>query len=50
MAYLLQHLLTDSAARQPDRPAVAAGGQSPPHAGRTPPGHGEAAVAPTAEL
>ena len=25
MAYLLQHLLTDSAARQPDRPAVAAG-------------------------
>ncbi len=28
MAYLLQHLLTDSAARQPDRPAVAAGGRS----------------------
>ena len=25
MAYLLQHLLADSAARQPDRPAVAAG-------------------------
>ncbi len=28
MAYLLQHLLTDSAARRPDRPAVAAGGRS----------------------
>ncbi len=28
MAYLLQHLLADSAARRPDRPAVAAGGQS----------------------
>src|SRR5580658_5881602 len=28
MAYLLQHLLADSAARQPDRPAVAAGGRS----------------------
>jgi amino acid adenylation domain-containing protein len=28
MAYLLQHLLTDSAARWPDRPAVAAGGRS----------------------
>jgi amino acid adenylation domain-containing protein len=28
MAYLLQHLLADSAARQPDRPAVAEGGQS----------------------
>ena len=27
MAYLLQHLLTDSAARRPDRPAVAAGGR-----------------------
>lgn len=31
MAYLLQHPLTDSAARQPDRPAVAAGGQSLTH-------------------
>jgi long-chain acyl-CoA synthetase len=28
MAYLLQHLLTDSAARRPDRQAVAAGGRS----------------------
>ncbi len=28
MAYLLQHLLTDSAARRPDRPAAAAGGRS----------------------
>jgi L-proline---[L-prolyl-carrier protein] ligase len=28
MAYLLPHLLTDSAARWPDRPAVAAGGRS----------------------
>ncbi len=28
MAYLLQHLLIDSAARRPDRPAVAAGGRS----------------------
>jgi amino acid adenylation domain-containing protein len=28
MAYLLQHLLTDSAARRPDRPAIAAGGRS----------------------
>ena len=28
MAYLLQHLLADSAARQPDRPAVAAGDRS----------------------
>jgi amino acid adenylation domain-containing protein len=28
MAYLLQHLLTDSAARWPDRPAVTAGGRS----------------------
>jgi len=28
MAYLLQHLLTGSAARRPDRPAVAAGGRS----------------------
>ena len=28
MAYLLQHLLTDSALRRPDRPAVAAGGRS----------------------
>jgi amino acid adenylation domain-containing protein len=28
MAYLLQHLLTDSAARRPDQPAVAAGGRS----------------------
>ena len=28
MAYLLQHLLTDSAARRPDRPAVAAGDRS----------------------
>ena len=28
MAYLLPHLLTDSAARRPDRPAVAAGGRS----------------------
>jgi amino acid adenylation domain-containing protein len=28
MAYLLQHLLTESAARRPDRPAVAAGGRS----------------------
>jgi amino acid adenylation domain-containing protein len=28
MAYLLQHLLTDSAARRPDRLAVAAGGRS----------------------
>ena len=28
MAYLLQHLLTDSAARRPGRPALAAGGRS----------------------
>jgi amino acid adenylation domain-containing protein len=28
MAYLLQHLLTDSAAQRPGRPAVAAGGRS----------------------
>ncbi len=28
MAYLLQHLLTDSAARAPERPAVAAGERS----------------------
>jgi L-proline---[L-prolyl-carrier protein] ligase len=28
MTYLLQHLLTDSAARRPDRPAVAAGDRS----------------------
>jgi len=28
MPYLLQHMLTDSAARSPDRPAVAAGGRS----------------------
>jgi non-ribosomal peptide synthetase component F len=28
MAYLLQHLLTEAAARRPDRPAVAAGGRS----------------------
>jgi amino acid adenylation domain-containing protein len=28
MAYLLQHLLTDSAARRPDRPALAAGDRS----------------------
>jgi len=28
MAYLLQHLLTEAAARRPDRPAVAAGGQT----------------------
>jgi amino acid adenylation domain-containing protein len=28
MAYLLQHLLTESALRRPDRPAVAAGGRS----------------------
>ena len=26
MAYLLQHLLTEAAQRQPDRPAVASGG------------------------
>jgi amino acid adenylation domain-containing protein len=28
MAYLLQHLLTEAAARRPDRPAVAAGGRT----------------------
>ena len=28
MAYLLQHLLTEAAARRPDQPAVAAGGQT----------------------
>src|ERR1700691_3028502 len=28
MGYLLQHLLTDSAARRPDRPAVTMGGRS----------------------
>ena len=28
MGYLLQHLLTDSAARRPDRPAVTTGGRS----------------------